>query len=780
MDPDTHRSFGEIWEQSGEAFQTALLEIQECTTQRKEELEWLHRMRFLAPILDFSDEEFEQVSCSYSLPTTRSLAVSSFFTVSTTRNNCKCSRAPTFKGYERQFRLTAPGEFDGCSHYVAISYCWHRRPHQDGFVVSRDESYSIETKDGVKAGKAPFDVIDRAVAFAAIHHAGLIWIDQEVIDQTDPTDVAQGIQVMDMVYERSSYPLAILDTKIRSQAELDTLHHILSESHSIATTNDDEDNLQNDDNEDISDASVEMDKEDYITNVEGSSTEDTSSPCLEYRSSCEAEDSIECEFSETVSGLKSNIGNHAAILENLLRSLAEDLYFTRAWTLHEHLTALNMSISMRIDPQLNIPSGHLEALRGTEVFFSMAELGEQIESFSELNDRTFGRYKPSSLRVMVDHYSSVLDPSFETEARRVARSAAEVLALLDSRGNSVVSDRLAIVANLCSYDVRLNAKELERRQRSFSTCVLALALLNGDLSLLTGYGSASDGLTEVHLILEDIGPARDPFGWGWCPPKHGRLKFLPCTIAAPQDDTPLRIGPSLLTAAGLRTSGFVWRRSQVLDFREFKSSQADFLERDHLEGTFWKRRQRMIWDILLSLAGRGYQTLAEALWRFQFYDGDSIQYGKPDYRPYHLEKLLDLHTLRIKDFGDPKSTASNNYKALFRESAFESSLPDKVLAESAIETFQCTSSDDSQAARAWFNFDKLGEVCDPDSIDGVFIPWVRSSNEQYNSDPHYVTIGWCIRQSDSNFDGVEILKCCGKVEGFWNIDGLDPKQFILA
>ena len=309
---------------------------------------------------------------------------------------------------------------------------------------------------------------------------------------------------MDMVYERSSYPLTILDTSIRSQDELDILHHILSESHSISNTDDDADHLQNDDNEEFSDASSEMDKEDYITNVEGSNTEDTSSPCPEYASSCEAEDPIECDFSETVGSLKSNTGNHSAILEKFLSSLAEDLYFTRAWTLYEHLTALNMSISMRIEPQKNIPSGNLEALRGTEVFFSMAEFGEQIQSFSELNDRTFGRYKCSILRLMVEHYCSVLDPSSEAEARRVTWSAAEVLALLDSRRNSVVSDRLAIVANLCSYDVRLNATEVERRQRSFRTCVLALALLNGDLSLLTGYGSASDGLTEVQLILEDI------------------------------------------------------------------------------------------------------------------------------------------------------------------------------------------------------------------------------------------------------------------------------------
>ncbi len=81
------------------------MDIQECTTQRKEELEWLHRMRLLALILEYSNQELEQVSCSYSLSTPRSLGVSSFSTVSTARNKCKCIRAPTLKAYERQSRL---------------------------------------------------------------------------------------------------------------------------------------------------------------------------------------------------------------------------------------------------------------------------------------------------------------------------------------------------------------------------------------------------------------------------------------------------------------------------------------------------------------------------------------------------------------------------------------------------------------------------------------------------------------------------------------------------
>ncbi len=96
----------------------------------------------------------------------------------------------------------------------------------------------------------------------------------------------------------------------------------------------------------------------------------------------------------------------------------------------------------------------------------MADFGEKIQIFSELNDRTFGRFRASGLRDAVEHFGSVLDPSFET-AKRVFRSAAEVLVLLDSGGNSVLSDRLAIIANLCSYDTRLNVTKNEKLRRDF-------------------------------------------------------------------------------------------------------------------------------------------------------------------------------------------------------------------------------------------------------------------------------------------------------------------------
>ena len=68
--------------------------------------------------------------------------------------------------------------------------------------------------------------------------------------------------------------------------------------------------------------------------------------------------------------------------------------------------------------------------------------------------------------------------------RRRFCSAAVALTYLQTRGLLRVADKLAIVANLCDFNVRLNTIELEKTQTSLTTCVLALSLTNGDFSLL--------------------------------------------------------------------------------------------------------------------------------------------------------------------------------------------------------------------------------------------------------------------------------------------------------
>jgi len=63
-------------------------------------------------------------------------------------------------------------------------------------------------------------------------------------------------------------------------------------------------------------------------------------------------------------------------------------------------------------------------------------------------------------------------------------SAATALTSLRTQLNFRVADRLVIMANICDYEIRLNTTEVETRFKSLTECLFALALMNGDLSLL--------------------------------------------------------------------------------------------------------------------------------------------------------------------------------------------------------------------------------------------------------------------------------------------------------
>ncbi|KAJ8597695.1 hypothetical protein M405DRAFT_296407 [Rhizopogon salebrosus TDB-379] len=58
---------------------------------------------------------------------------------------------------------------------------------------------------------------------------------------------------------------------------------------------------------------------------------------------------------------------------------------------------------------------------------------------------------------------------------------------LAHKNNHRVADRVAIVANLCGYQWGINVDEVERKGLGLVSCLLAQALLNGDLSLLVRY-----------------------------------------------------------------------------------------------------------------------------------------------------------------------------------------------------------------------------------------------------------------------------------------------------
>jgi hypothetical protein len=53
---------------------------------------------------------------------------------------------------------------------------------------------------------------------------------------------------------------------------------------------------------------------------------------------------------------------------------------------------------------------------------------------------------------------------------RYCCTAAEAVGHLSNRQNTVVADRIAIVSNLCGFEIRLNSNELEKLWFDLSSC----------------------------------------------------------------------------------------------------------------------------------------------------------------------------------------------------------------------------------------------------------------------------------------------------------------------
>ena len=98
------------------------------------------------------------------------------------------------------------------------------------------------------------------------------------------------------------------------------------------------------------------------------------------------------------------------------------------------------------------------------------------------------------------------------------------------------------------------------------------------------------------------------------------------------------------------------------------------------------------WKTLLFLAQNGRWELAEALWRFECYDGDFFTHGDKGYRPYALTEALDRETYELKDFGDPSIRNDSDCNLLFRQLTSSWWLQYSVIWDGHLGAWTCVSS----------------------------------------------------------------------------------------
>jgi hypothetical protein len=376
-----------------------------------------------------------------------------------------CQRYPVFPNDCRptKFRVVQfpKDAFEGgrplCNHYVAISYCW--QSDLSGTAQAQNGSYRVlvENENGItkeRSNNAPDETIDRAVDFASHVGARLIWIDQECLPQDDSKEHELGIQAMDMVYQRAHWCAGLHQSIVPSQCQLDAVASMMDWRRQNSSTR----RLR---------IPVESD--------------------LDY-------------------------GTFMRSLLDFLDLLCNDPWNQRAWILQELFSSSNhMTTVIRLkSPFVYRGSLALQEktaakslkLTGPEVdtlvsaskqFLSIGLSRARSLNLKEQGSEAFKRAAQivkmlKSLRPQIatagNKYAYIYAMNKSSIGPRYRCNAAVALAYLRNRDNHRPADRLAIMANLCDYEIRLNTVAVEKSFESLAVCLFALAFVNGDLSLL--------------------------------------------------------------------------------------------------------------------------------------------------------------------------------------------------------------------------------------------------------------------------------------------------------
>jgi hypothetical protein len=115
-------------------------------------------------------------------------------------------------------QLTSAEEHTQGLVYTTVSYCWnHAQIEREEMQVPE---YRIwDASDPCRAPRqirCPKLVLHRALRFARGQDCRHLWIDQECIDQDDPTDIERHLQAMHRIYRESRWTAAILSRTIVS------------------------------------------------------------------------------------------------------------------------------------------------------------------------------------------------------------------------------------------------------------------------------------------------------------------------------------------------------------------------------------------------------------------------------------------------------------------------------------------------------------------------------------------------------------------------------------
>ncbi|KAK6841063.1 hypothetical protein PG987_001923 [Apiospora arundinis] len=494
-----------------------------------------------------------------------------------------------------------------CNHFIAASYCWSS---QVGKRYAADDNadkgpYQVIEEDGSRRDmRANPYTIDRLVAFARDNGFRMIWIDHECIEQEDLVKTELAIQAMDLVYSRSDICVGLMEAELE-QEHLDCLLIIFERL--------------------VSSRFKKRQKRRGVGAFNG---------CRRMRSDV---------LGETISRIVNDRWNTRAwILQEAFASSGRMvLLFPRAHSINVggwFLVCHELSRS-ELAIELDIFQACLAAT--TSYAYSAMQHALEIRRKKGDEDQTSNsthaglgqRYKPlaeqsteeirlTMARLRMFHPRGPTDGMIVSMNKNVIRrtcNAAMSLTYLQLRGLTRVCDKLAIVANLGGYTLRLNTHELEKTQTSLSLCVHALALANGDFSLLTPELYSK----SLRQTLEF--PQGETPEFSWVHLSMTKLQHVESMTWNPGSNLSMgNVGAIVdVSERGLSVSGFLWKIDDFIPLKSFQVKYADSWRRltASIEGgsstasqTIKKATTHILFELIQQLASTGHNAVANAIW----------------------------------------------------------------------------------------------------------------------------------------------------------------------
>ena len=517
------------------------------------------------------------------------------------------------------------------------------------------------------------------------------------------------------------------------------------------------------------------------------------------------------------------------VLEKVLDNLSADTWFTRAWTFQESTSAgASMMLLIGCGTHLNKPDvfgptpGEIEISAWD---FQNAMVNARLLIEEHLHAGTWfdecTAVQASNVADEIWNLFPTIYPSSPSMIRDVSHrqscTAAEALRFLEERSNSYFPDRLSILANLCNYEYRLDPKVLELPQYAFTACVMTLAILNGDMSLLGGHQSEDIGyrglnrvnarvIGDVFTSDESDSPSNS-FGFSWGPNPMGCLKNI---RYRDENGDILRLKSSTFSKEGLRVCGVLWRISHYIQVPktqklfwlrwnqeiEAQNSLAPIqnqtiapknrsvMSPSDGDETFKRPVAReFIWTLVNELLTLGYTELVKSIWDFvQPYGTDeSGLRSKAIQSPFPFEHIFSSadHPEQVCKFDEQDvmknlsvwGLAVDSTSQILKRPSLERVIMEQVCRTGTLISGRPMVSQSDHNPRVIF------EACNESDL--VFTPWTTLGNRASRSSYADQALSWKVTDAKRMASSCRILHCHGRRRGYWQVEDWMIADYVL-